>query len=231
MLTHEWMRNRGKHAKRDTSASAAPEDAAQDQGVEEEALAEDELIAEETPEATEESAHTVPESAQTPAEMPETEHPATSSLTPPSPDADTTPDSPTSAPKEPGAAATPSERPRNAFPGPETTEVDEVAPEDFQGRRLQALLGRQQRLPLELQPAEQNPSGSKEASETREELIERLLDPVLSIGETATLLGVCPTSVRRYTNRGVLKCFRTPGNQRRFRLSDVLDFMEQQQEA
>ena len=50
--------------------------------------------------------------------------------------------------------------------------------------------------------------------------------------DTAELdLGVCATSVRRYTNRGLLKCFRTPGNQRRFRLSDVLDFMEKQQSS
>ena len=52
---------------------------------------------------------------------------------------------------------------------------------------------------------------------------------MLSIEEASTLLGVCATSVRRYTNRGVLRCFRTPGNQRRFRLSEVLDFMEKQQ--
>jgi len=37
---------------------------------------------------------------------------------------------------------------------------------------------------------------------------------------------VCPTTVRRYTNRGVLKHYRTPGNQRRFKLSEVLVFME-----
>jgi len=43
---------------------------------------------------------------------------------------------------------------------------------------------------------------------------------------TALLLGVCPTTVRRYTNRGALRCMRTPGNQRRFRLSDILEFME-----
>jgi excisionase family DNA binding protein len=101
------------------------------------------------------------------------------------------------------------------------------APEG-QTRRLQRLVGRQQRLPLEVEEA-QAPARGSAACESREELIERLLDPVLSIEETSTLLGVCATSVRRYTNRGVLKCFRTPGNQRRFRLSDVLDFMEKQQ--
>ena len=72
--------------------------------------------------------------------------------------------------------------------------------------------------------------GRGAAKESREQLIERLLDPTMTLSETATLLGVCPTTVRRYTKRGVLNCFRTPGNQRRFKLSDVLSFMEQQQQ-
>jgi excisionase family DNA binding protein len=62
--------------------------------------------------------------------------------------------------------------------------------------------------------------------ESRDALVQRLLDPPLTLEETARLLGVCPTTVRRYTNRGALKHFRTGGNQRRFRLSDVLAFME-----
>ena len=128
---------------------------------------------------------------------------------------------------EPEAAAPVAvERPRPPARVP-AAPPDLQAPE-FQTRRLQTLLGRQQRLPLEV---EEEPArrGNQPARESREGLIERLLDPVLSIEEASTLLGVCATSVRRYTNRGVLKCFRTPGNQRRFRLSDVLDFMEKQQ--
>jgi excisionase family DNA binding protein len=101
---------------------------------------------------------------------------------------------------------------------------------EAQSRRLQALLARQRRLPLEVEPPASPRRDHPEPAESREELIERLLDPILSINEAATLCGVCPASIRRYTNRGVLKCFRTPGNQRRFRLSDVLDFMERQQE-
>lgn len=62
--------------------------------------------------------------------------------------------------------------------------------------------------------------------ENRGELIQRLLDPSVTLEEAARILNVCPTTVRRYTNRGVLKHFRTAGNQRRFRLSDVLVFME-----
>jgi hypothetical protein len=34
--------------------------------------------------------------------------------------------------------------------------------------------------------------------------------------------------VRRYTNRGWLRHFRTEGNQRRFRLSDIVAFLEEQ---
>jgi excisionase family DNA binding protein len=68
-------------------------------------------------------------------------------------------------------------------------------------------------------------------SETRRELIERLFDPVLSLEETARVLNVCPTTVRRYTNRGLLRHHRTVGNQRRFRLSDVIRFIESQEGA
>jgi excisionase family DNA binding protein len=65
--------------------------------------------------------------------------------------------------------------------------------------------------------------------ESRQQLIERLLNPTLTLEETARVLGVCPATVRRYTNRGVLPHYRTVGQQRRFRLSDVLTFLEQQQ--
>ena len=61
--------------------------------------------------------------------------------------------------------------------------------------------------------------------ETREGLLQRLLDPLISLEEAARILNVCPTTVRRYTNRGILKHVRTAGNQRRFKLSDVLAFM------
>jgi excisionase family DNA binding protein len=97
--------------------------------------------------------------------------------------------------------------------------------------RLQAFRARQQRLPLDLDMmADESPAKTR-AKETRDELVERLLDPVLTLQETAILLDVCPTTVRRYTNRGVLNCFRTPGNQRRFRLSDVIGFMERRDTA
>ena len=67
---------------------------------------------------------------------------------------------------------------------------------------------------------------TKEFGESREELIRRIVDPELSLEETARLLGVCPATVRRYTNRGWLRHHRTRGNQRRFRLSGLVDFVE-----
>lgn len=74
---------------------------------------------------------------------------------------------------------------------------------------------------------EENGDGARaRLRETRKELIERLVDPTLSLEQTAVILGVCPTTVRRYTNKGLLRHFRTKGNQRRFRLSDVAEFME-----
>ncbi|MHB8635620.1 MAG: helix-turn-helix domain-containing protein [Fimbriimonadaceae bacterium] len=65
-----------------------------------------------------------------------------------------------------------------------------------------------------------------EFKETRRDLITRLLDPELSLEETSRLLGVCPATVRRYTNRGWLTHHRTAGGQRRFRLSGVVQFVQ-----
>jgi excisionase family DNA binding protein len=63
--------------------------------------------------------------------------------------------------------------------------------------------------------------------ESRSDLIMRLVDPQLNLEETARLLGVCPATVRRYTNRGWLTHHRTEGNQRRFRLSGIVSFVEE----
>lgn len=66
-----------------------------------------------------------------------------------------------------------------------------------------------------------------EFKESREELLKRLLDPELNLEETSRLLGVCPATVRRYTNRGWLHHHRTQGGQRRFRLSSLVKFVEE----
>lgn len=71
-------------------------------------------------------------------------------------------------------------------------------------------------------------SYKRQFKESRLALIERLLDPTLSLEDAARLLGVCPTTVRRYSNRGLLRHQRTSGDQRRFKLSDVLAFLEAQ---
>ncbi len=71
------------------------------------------------------------------------------------------------------------------------------------------------------------PTGERTFEETRPQLLSRLLDPSLTLEETARLLDVCPATVRRYTNRGQLPHTRTIGQQRRFRLSEVLAFLEQ----
>jgi excisionase family DNA binding protein len=71
---------------------------------------------------------------------------------------------------------------------------------------------------------------TRDFKETRQQLIQRLLNPTLTLEETARVLGVCPATVRRYTNRGVLPHYRTVGQQRRFRLSDVLVFLERQEQ-
>ena len=77
-----------------------------------------------------------------------------------------------------------------------------------------------------LEPA----NGTRSFEETREELIHRLADPTLTLEETARLLDVCTATVRRYANRGHLSHHRTVGQQRRFRLSDVLQFLERRAE-
>jgi len=66
-----------------------------------------------------------------------------------------------------------------------------------------------------------------EFKESRQELIRRLLDPELNLEEVSRLLGVCPATVRRYTNRGWLDHHRTKGGQRRFRLTGVVKFVEE----
>ncbi|MBS1716585.1 MAG: helix-turn-helix domain-containing protein [Armatimonadetes bacterium] len=66
-----------------------------------------------------------------------------------------------------------------------------------------------------------------EFRESRQDLIRRLLDPQLTLEETSRLLGVVPATVRRYTNRGWLQHHRTEGGQRRFRLSDIVKFVQE----
>ena len=63
-------------------------------------------------------------------------------------------------------------------------------------------------------------------NDERSKLLEELLNPVLTLEEARILLCICPTTARRWTNKKKLDCFRTPGGQRRFYLSQVLKCLE-----
>ena len=63
--------------------------------------------------------------------------------------------------------------------------------------------------------------------ETREQLLERLRNPQLSLHEASILLRVSRATVRRYCDAGRLPCGRTPGGQRRFSLRDIETFYRQ----
>ncbi|MBD61962.1 hypothetical protein CL645_03785 [bacterium] len=60
----------------------------------------------------------------------------------------------------------------------------------------------------------------------RKKLIIDLLNPELTMQQAALLLGVSHTTIRRDTEAGILRCHRTAGNQRRFKLLDLLAYMD-----
>lgn len=113
---------------------------------------------------------------------------------------------------------------RNVRPADVVEEMSPTALWNLVPKHLQTLLT------LETEEVAQN-SYKRQFKESRLELINRLLDPTLSLEDAARLLNVCPTTVRRYTNKGLLTHQRTPGDQRRFKLSDVLAFLEAQGRA
>jgi excisionase family DNA binding protein len=116
---------------------------------------------------------------------------------------------------------------------PATTGVTPEEPQQPDPFALQLAFSEDEPPRRDERPPRTVPARSRRRDASREELAERLkreiapepVDPTLTLEEAATLLGVCPTTVRRYTNRGQLPHFRTAGNQRRFRLSDVNSFM------
>jgi excisionase family DNA binding protein len=63
--------------------------------------------------------------------------------------------------------------------------------------------------------------------ESREQLLERLRNPQLSLHEASILLRVSRATVRRYADANRLACQRTPGGQRRFFLRDIENFYRQ----
>lgn len=70
--------------------------------------------------------------------------------------------------------------------------------------------------------------GRRPLTESREQIIRRLLDPEISLHEAAAVLSLSKATIRRYTDQGKLACFRTTGGQRRFRFSVLLAFMDRQ---
>ncbi len=89
----------------------------------------------------------------------------------------------------------------------------------------------QHTLPMELGPRTRGRGGRRPITESREEIIRRLLDPELSLHEAAAVLNLSKATVRRYTDQGKLACLRTEGGQRRFRLSALLGFLDGQSQA
>jgi hypothetical protein len=75
------------------------------------------------------------------------------------------------------------------------------------------------------------PEVCKANSGKRDELLARLLNPTITLEETALILDTCPTTVRRYANMGLLTHVQAPGDQKRYRLSDVLAVMQNRDAA
>ncbi len=82
--------------------------------------------------------------------------------------------------------------------------------------------------PAVVDPAPRRRGGRRPMTETRAEIIRRLLDPELTLHEAAAVLNLSKATVRRYTDQGRLACLRTGGGQRRFRLSALLAFLDRQ---
>lgn len=137
------------------------------------------------------------------------------------------------APPRPVQAPQPARAPQSTAPAapakPRAKTVTPPASMQVEGaQEMWDRLPRHVQLLVGTHPKEIAQPSYKEFKESRDQLIERLLDPTLSLEEAARILNVCPTTVRRYTNKNQLKHLRTAGNQRRFRLSDILAFMEAQ---
>jgi excisionase family DNA binding protein len=117
-------------------------------------------------------------------------------------------------------------------------EAAEVLPEGRNGRRAPrarldararlAKITHQQALLIEVPGPRPPRGGRKPFTESREDLVRRLLDPELTLQEASLILNLSKATIRRYTDQGLLRCTRTAGGQRRFRLSDLLALMEGQ---
>ena len=57
-------------------------------------------------------------------------------------------------------------------------------------------------------------------------MLERLTNPLISLHEAGVILNLCASTLRRYSDSGVLPHERTAGGQRRFRLKQVLVLLQ-----
>ena len=48
---------------------------------------------------------------------------------------------------------------------------------------------------------------------------------MVGVGDAATYLGVSPASLRRWSDQGLLRVYRTPGGQRRYSVGDLDEFV------
>ena len=48
---------------------------------------------------------------------------------------------------------------------------------------------------------------------------------MVGVGDAATYLGVSPASLRRWSDQGLLRVYRTPGGQRRYAVADLDEFI------
>lgn len=240
MLMHEWIRYRSQQVKQAPGDEEQPPDAEADEIlVEPEGDAEaDEAPAvaeaEEVAEVAEVEAPSEPEvaEAEVPAE-PEVEVPREPEAAAPAETA-AADDTQAIAPARTQEAASDADstlRDREAVLNSLQDELERSG--NSMKDRLRQLQARQRQLPMEVEEPEEEGEEAqpRRATETRQQLVQRLLDPTLTLREAALLIDVCPTTVRRYTDRGLLNCFRTPGNQRRFSLSDVLEFLERREQG
>jgi excisionase family DNA binding protein len=125
----------------------------------------------------------------------------------------------------PSPAGSPSFNASPAEPAPPRDEPGEAGAHAGRVAEREPDVGEQSTLPIELGPSLRR-GGRRRITETRQEIIRRLLDPEVTLYEAAAVLNLSKATVRRYTDQGKLPCVRTGGGQRRFRLSALLTFLE-----
>jgi len=54
-----------------------------------------------------------------------------------------------------------------------------------------------------------------------------MIEELLTTEDLSNLLGVSKSTIKRWTDEGRLHCFRTPGGHRKFKHSNVRDFVDQ----